>query len=312
MNGEPEVFAGEWWTHAYPGAPMVPLPGFPRSLYPPDAAAYGKKPSSDGPDVVAYKRTVSRAGRWPWQPFDDAFSNGFAHGTSGNVGQTGLAGVQRQQHVDGTGWLGKKTFDILRSIVIPDGLPHAGQQAMDATAAELLREAWELFDGAEPAPEDTGTLRQKALELAIDELGITESPAGSNHTKYGSWYGVDYQPWCAIFVTWCYEHAGASPSFVKGSRYAYCPYIVGDARAGRYGLKTTDDPIPGDVVVYDWHGDGVHDHVGIFEKWTSGATYFQAIEGNTSYSDQSNGGEVMRRERSRTGQGTVFVRVAEP
>ena len=36
------------------------------------------------PDVVAYKRTVSRAGRWPWQPFDDSYSNAFAHGTSGD------------------------------------------------------------------------------------------------------------------------------------------------------------------------------------------------------------------------------------
>ena len=57
-----------------------------------------------------------------------------------------------------------------------------------------------------------------------------------------------------------------APSFVKGSRYAYCPYIVGDARAKRYGLSTTDDPIPGDVVVYDWSYDTVYDHVGIFEK----------------------------------------------
>ena len=53
----------EWWESGYPGGPMVKVAGFPRPLYPPDAARYGKRPSIDGPDVEAYKRTVSRAGR---------------------------------------------------------------------------------------------------------------------------------------------------------------------------------------------------------------------------------------------------------
>jgi hypothetical protein len=87
--------------------------------------------------------------------------------------------------------------------------------------------------------------------------------------------------------------------------------VVGDARANRYGLSTTDDPIPGDLVVYDWGGDTIYDHIGIFERWTSGSNQFDALEGNTSVDNNSNGGAVMRRSRSRSGQGTVFVRVAE-
>jgi hypothetical protein len=301
-----------WWEQPYPGAPMVPLPGFPRPCYPPDSAKKGKQPSSDGPDIVAYKRTVSRAGRWKWAEFDDTFSNNFSHGkTGGNVADTGVAGVQRQQHLDATGWIGEKTFNTLRSIVIPDGLPHAGEQAMDATAAGLLRDAWELFGGSEPAPPATGTLRQRALDKAISQLGYTESPAGSNNNKFGQWYGMNGQPWCAMFVTWAFEQVGDSPSFVQGSRYSYCPYVVGDARAGRYGLWTTDDPIPGDLCVYDWAYDTIYDHIGIFERWISGTSQFNAIEGNTSVDNNSNGGEVMRRSRSRSGQGTCFVRVAE-
>src|SRR5215831_16740554 len=128
---------------------MVKVAGFPRPLYPPDAAAHGKTPSVNGPDVEAYKRTVSRAGRWPWQTFDRAYSNGFAHGTSGNVGKTGVAGVQRQQDLDDTGWIGEKTFNTLRSIRVPTG-PHAGEMAMDAKAASLIDEAWEMFGGHEP------------------------------------------------------------------------------------------------------------------------------------------------------------------
>jgi hypothetical protein len=302
--------SGDWWEQPYKGGPMVKLPGFPRPLYPPDAAAHGKHPSMDGPDVEAYKRTVSRAGRWPWQPFDEAYSNAFAHGKGGNVRETGVAGVQRQQHIDATGWIGEKTFNTLRSIRCPQG-PHEGEMAMDAYAVELLEQAWELYGGHEPAPEPQGTVRQAALKKAISQLGYTESPAGSNQNKYGDWYGMNNVPWCAIFCTWAYEQAGPSPSFVKGSRYSYCPYIVNDARNNRYGLKTTDDPIPGDLVVYDWECDTVHDHVGLFEKWTGGGA-FNAIEGNTSTTNNSNGGQVMRRSRYLAGQPTVFVRVTEP
>lgn len=307
-----------WWEQGYPGGSMVVVAGFPRPVYPPDAAQHGKTPSVDGPDVVAYKRTVSRAGRWAWAAFDDTFSNGFAHGKAGgNVADSGVAGIQRQQHLDATGWIGEKTFNTLRSIRIPEGLPHAGEPAMDATAVKQINDAFRMFEGHEPAPDQKGTLRQAALELSYTQLGVKESPAESNNNKYGVWYPMNYQPWCAMFTTWCYvcaaEEMGVkSPSLVRGQRYSYCPYIVADARANRYGLRTTDDPVPGDLVVYDWGGDTIYDHVGLFERWTSGQTYFDAIEGNTSMSNNSNGGEVMRRNRSRYGQGTVFVHVAEP
>jgi hypothetical protein len=305
-----------WWQRGYPGAPMVKVAGFPRPLYPPDASQYGKRASQDGPDVTAYKRTVSRAGRWPWQQFDDSFTNGFAHGKAGgNVGDSGIAGVQRQQHIDDTGWLGKTTFNVLRSIVVPGGLPHAGEMAMDETSVVLINEAWALFGGHEPNPPDKGTVRGAALVRMTHEIGVAESPSGSNRCKYTDWYGM-IGPWCAMFCAWGYELGAGdvdkdSPSFVRGERYAYVPYIVGDARAGRYGLQTTDDPQPGDLVCFDWGWDGEFDHVGVFEEWL-GAGWFATIEGNTSNADNSNGGQVMRRERSTSGQATVFVRVSEP
>jgi CHAP domain-containing protein len=299
----------EWWEHAYAGGPMVKLPGFPRPLYPPDAAAHGHEPSRPGPDVIAYKRTVSRAGRWPWQAFDDAYSNGFAHGTSGNVGETGVAGVQRQQDIDDTGWIGEKTFNTLRSIRVPEGQPHAGEMAMDDLAAAYLRDAWDLFGGHEPDPGGI-SLRRLALDYAVGELGTKESPPDSNQVKFCDWYGM-VGPWCAMFVTWCYERAGDSPAFVQGGRYSYVPYLVADARAGKYGLSITGDPIAGDLVTYDWDWNGEWDHVGIFEDWYS-ATQFDAIEGNTSTSNDSNGGQVMRRIRTLGSQDTLFIRVDEP
>lgn len=296
----------EWYEDPYKGGPMVAVPGFPRAIYPPDA---GHEPSVDGPDVVAYKRTVSRAGRWkPWDPtvWDDAYSNMFAHGKgTGNVGDSGVAGVQRQQGIDPTGFLGEKTFNTLRSIRVPEG-PHKGEMAMDANAASLIAEAFYLFN----KPEPTTTTRQRALEGAVSWLGYKESPSGSNNSKFGSWYGMNYQPWCAMFVTYCFEvEAGGSESFAKGAAYSYCPYILHDAQAGRNGLTVTKDPVPGDVVLYDWGYDGAPDHVGIFEDGT--ASSFDAIEGNTSTSNNSNGGEVMRRTRTSSDAKITFIRVKE-
>jgi hypothetical protein len=111
--------------------------------------------------VKAYKRAISRLGRWPWQTFDDGYWADFAHGSEGpDVADSGVAGFQYQQRIDATGWLGKETFENLRYARIPDGLPHAGEPAIDATARDLLVEAWEMFaDGGAPA----GPLKRKAF-----------------------------------------------------------------------------------------------------------------------------------------------------
>jgi CHAP domain len=304
----------DWWDSPYKTGKPVPVPGFPRSVYPPDAADKGKVPSSPGPDIEAYKRVVSRAGRWPWQEFDESFSNAFSHGKSGNVAETGVAGVQRQQGIDATGWIGPSTFDIYRRIKVPMGKPHAGEMCMDVTAQNLIAEAWTMFGGKPTPPPPSKTTREHALEGAASHVGYKEKPAGSNNTKFGAWYGVNYQPWCAIFVTYCYEiEANGSPSFERGSQYAYCPYILQDARNNRNGLTVTTSPMPGDIVLFDWGRDGTYDHTGFFDKWTDNEKgLFDTIEGNTGDGNDSNGGAVMRRTRNVRNQATVFVRVREP
>ena len=101
-----------------------------------------------------------------------------------------------------------------------------------------------------------------------------------------------------------------SKTFSLGWRYAYCPFIVSDARAGVNNLTITNHPQPGDIVLYDWQRDGVADHVGLFERWIAGGEgiEFTAVEGNTSVSSDSNGGAVMRRTRKRS-QTIAFVHV---
>jgi CHAP domain-containing protein len=145
-------------------------------------------------------------------------------------------------------------------------------------------------------------LRVKALNEAKKHIGVKESPAGSNRVQFSVWYGL-IGPWCAMFATYCYVTSG-SKAMVKGSRYAYVPYIVSAARLGGQGLAIVKSPLPGDLV---WDG-GDADHVGLFEKWNSDGS-FSAIEGNTSTANNSNGGQVMRRNRKRN-LVEAFVRVS--
>ncbi len=145
------------------------------------------------------------------------------------------------------------------------------------------------------------TLNAKALKLAASQIGYHEDPPGSNHTKYGVWYGVDHQPWCAIFVSWVLSHVG------RPFKEAYVPTIVDLARAGQDGLSVIpyqnvsaelrSHPV---LACYDWPGEspGLADHVEFVQRVVTGSTFI-AVGGNTGGpgADQSNGGEVWRNTR---------------
>lgn len=132
------------------------------------------------------------------------------------------------------------------------------------------------------------------LAIAISELGYKESPAGSNRTKFGEWYGMNGQPWCGIFVSYCFHKAGMPLQIGTTKGFAYCPYgVEWFKKQGRF----YQTPQVGDVVFFDFGGnDGIPDHTGIVEKVNPDGT-ITTIEGNTGTASQCNGGEVMRRVR---------------
>ena len=143
----------------------------------------------------------------------------------------------------------------------------------------------------------------KVYGVAFSEVGTVESPANSNNTKYGEWFGWNGVAWCAIFVSWCYAHAGyqlTGLGWLKG--FAGC--MDGVSRFKKLGW-VTDKPMTGDIVFFDWNNDGRWDHTGIFANDINGVE-FATIEGNTSLTNQSNGGQVMGRKR-KYGKNVLFV-----
>lgn len=138
--------------------------------------------------------------------------------------------------------------------------------------------------------------RDKILEIARKEIGTSELPANSNRTKYGVWYGMNGVAWCAIYVSWVYEKAGLPLGLIQTAKgYHHCQSAHNWFK--RNGRLTTN-PQKGDIVLFDWSGDNWADHTGIFVQWTNAAkTEFLSLEGNTSVTDNSNGGLVMERKR---------------
>lgn len=135
----------------------------------------------------------------------------------------------------------------------------------------------------------------KVIQTARAEIGYKESPSGSNKTKFGKEYGMDGQPWCAMFVWWVFKHAGCPELFYGGKKSAYCPTIA-DYYISKKQTVSKNKGQAGDIVLFDWNHNNSSDHIGIIESRNADGSYV-CIEGNTSVGNNINGGKVMRRTR---------------
>lgn len=148
------------------------------------------------------------------------------------------------------------------------------------------------------------SIRDLIIKTASAEIGVSESPNNSNLNKYGEWFGLNGTAWCGQFVSWVYNKAGVPLGVIDYRKgFAGCQYATRNLK--KWGRLVTI-PQAGDVVFYDWQGDGKFDHTGIFVK-DLGKGLFEAIEGNTAFGNDSNGGQVMRRA-DRKYKVAIFVR----
>lgn len=133
------------------------------------------------------------------------------------------------------------------------------------------------------------------LTTATREIGYTESPRGSNRTKFGAWYGMNGQPWCSIFVAWVFGQQGVDLRRLVTPGYASCEMALVGYRAKRWTIAPSAAG-PGDVVFFQFDRDAASDHTGIVQSVGGGKLV--TIEGNTGHRNNTNGGAVMRRDRS--------------
>lgn len=122
------------------------------------------------------------------------------------------------------------------------------------------------------------TTAKNVLDRARKEIGTKEKP--TNRTKYGQWYGLDGNAWCAMFVSWVFFNAGMPLSFSTKKGFSWCKAGVAGFKKRKQWYRS--NPKPGDVVFYSYRPGHVN-HVGIVESVGRDGSII-TIEGN--YSDQ--------------------------
>lgn len=114
----------------------------------------------------------------------------------------------------------------------------------------------------------------RLITIAESQLGYKEG--ADNDTKYGDWYGLPNEPWCAMFVSWCAYQAGIGTDVIL----KYCGCKAGMewfVNNGRFGYKENYTPKAGDIIFFLSNGAS---HTGIVINCVGGRVY--TIEGNTS------------------------------
>ena len=103
---------------------------------------------------------------------------------------------------------------------------------------------------------------------------------------------------------------GASDLFYDGRKTAYCPAVLSWGR--QEGLVVSEGRM-GDLILFDWDNTNVNDadHIGFIVERNPDGSYI-TVEGNTSLTNNSNGGEVMERRRSTCIRAIIRPRYSEP
>ena len=127
---------------------------------------------------------------------------------------------------------------------------------------------------------------RRMVDAALAEVGYQEknrdgSVGRGNMTKFGAWYGMDGQPWCAMFVSWAADQAGLLHDVVP--RHASTSMGVSAYREkGLYANQGSGYmPKEGDAIYFQ-SPDGRVRHVGIVVAVDPLTQRVYTVEGNTS------------------------------
>lgn len=119
----------------------------------------------------------------------------------------------------------------------------------------------------------TSGSNQAIVEVALTQLGNTGGQ------PYWSWYGFDGRvEWCACYVSWCADQCGYIESGII-PKFALCSDGADWFKAKGQWQDRNYEPSAGNIIFFDWGGDGTIDHVGIVEKCEDGVVY--TVEGNS-------------------------------
>lgn len=112
---------------------------------------------------------------------------------------------------------------------------------------------------------------QTIINIALSQVGQVGGQ------PFWSWYGYSTRvEWCACFLSWCMNQVGHGEVKFSSCHYGGMPYFQGISQWVNGGYT---DLAAGDVIFFDWQGDGVVDHTGLVIG-TDGS-YVYTVEGNS-------------------------------
>jgi len=133
-------------------------------------------------------------------------------------------------------------------------------------------------------PRDMEPGIKSMVDIALEQVGYHEknrdgSRGRGNFTQFGAWYGMDGQPWCAMFVSWAADRAGmlnnTVPKHASTSRGA-----AAYKEKGLYATRASGYiPREGDAIYFSRGGRMFH--VGIVVAFDPETNRVYTVEGNT-------------------------------
>lgn len=136
------------------------------------------------------------------------------------------------------------------------------------------------------------------------DQGYKEGP--NNDTEFGKWYGLNHQPWCAMFVSKCFDEAGLSKLVAASTKKGFASCNAGYQWFAKHGqIVPIGQAQAGDIVFFNFDENAkTTEHVGIVVSYDSTKHIITTIEGNTGGEgkggSQANGDGVYVRHRSVT------------
>ena len=131
---------------------------------------------------------------------------------------------------------------------------------------------------------------QAIVEVALTQLG------NEGGQPYWSWYGFGGRvEWCACFVSWCADQCGYLESGII-PKFSLCSDGVNWFKSKGQWQDKNYEPTAGNIIFFDWDGDGTIDHVGIVEKSENGVVY--TVEGNS--------GDVCKQKQYAVGSSVIY------
>lgn len=146
------------------------------------------------------------------------------------------------------------------------------------------------------------TTPAKVLAIAT-KFGNEHYKEGKNNDSiFGKWYGLNFNPWCAMFVSYCFNMAGAGDLVAVSTKkgFASCSAAVA-AFKKRKQIVPASKAQPGDIIFLNFDRNPDADHVGIVISNDKKAKVLHCVEGNTvnpnGTGDQVNGDGVYFKTR---------------